>query len=166
MDFLRRLFGGTRPTPTVRQRLDLRSVTLPAGYRYLIQGPLLDVVGESNYRTAIEDAVGRRPEGHQDVVDAALVWEPENEHDPNAIAVQIAGRTCGYVPKPDAVRYRPVMEWCRREGFTPVVRADVRGGWQKDDGSWADFGVRLYAGGSCRPASTSMSGAAGGCRRR
>lgn len=144
MGFLRRLFGGTPPTPQERQRLDLRSEALPDGYRRLVQGPALDVVGESNYRAAIETVVGRRPEGHQDVVDVALVWEPDNAYDPNAIAVQIAGRTCGYIPRPDAARYRQVMEWCRAEGFVPVVRADVSGGWQQADGSWAHFGVRLY----------------------
>jgi hypothetical protein len=146
MGFLRRLFGGPPAAPKERQRLDLRSETLPDGYQHVIQGPSLDVVGESNYRAAIEAAVGRRPEGHQDVTDAALVWEPDNKYDPNAIAVQIAGRTCGYLPRPDAVRYRPVMEWCRAEGFVPVVRADVRGGWQQADGSWADFGITLYVG--------------------
>jgi hypothetical protein len=144
MGFLRRLLGGSPPTPTERQRLDLRAATLADGYERLIQGPMLDVVGESNYRAAIETVVGRRPEGHQDIVDAMLVWEPDNQFDPNAIAVQIGGRTCGYVPRPDAKRYRPVMEWCRTEGFVPVVRADVSGGWRLDDGSWAHFGIRLY----------------------
>jgi hypothetical protein len=155
MGFLRRLLGGqpsTPPeplsgppsTPAERQRRDLRSAPLADGYEHLIQGPSLDVVGVSNYRAAIEAVVGRRLEGHQDVVDAALVWEPNNEFDANAIAVQIGGRTCGYVPRPDAKRYRPVMEWCRAEGFVPVVRGDVSGGWRLDDGTWAHFGVRLY----------------------
>jgi hypothetical protein len=36
------------------------------------------------------------------------------------------------------------MELARTEGFVPVVRADIGGGWEKDDGSWADFGIRLY----------------------
>ena len=25
-----------------------------------------------------------------------------------------------------------------------MVRGDVSGGWEKDDGSWADFSIRLY----------------------
>jgi hypothetical protein len=70
--------------------------------------------------------------------------EPDNPYDENAIAVQLAGRTCGYIPRVDAQRYRPVMEWCRAEGFLPVVRADVRGGGQRNDGSWMDFGITLY----------------------
>jgi hypothetical protein len=146
MNFLRRLFGSPRSpgTPQERQRLDHRAETLPAGYKRLIQGQPLEVHGESHHRAEIEAAVGRRPEGHQDIVDAMLVLEPDNQWDPNAIAVQVAGRTCGYVPKLDAKRYRPVMEWARAQGFVPVVRADVTGGWQLPDGAWADFGIRLY----------------------
>lgn len=151
MNFLRRLLGGgssaaAEPTGEHpgRKRRDLRADALPDGYLRLIQGPSLDVAGESQYRAAIEQAVGRRPEGHQDVIDAALVWEPRNRYDPNAIAVQIQGRTCGYLPREVAERYRPVMEWCRDEGFVPVVRADVSGGWQQSDRSWADFGIRVY----------------------
>lgn len=126
-----------------RERVDLRQ-ELPAGYQILIQGPGVKVVGESRYRDAIERAVGRRPEGHKTIVDAALVAEPTNRYDPNAIAVQLAGQTVGYLAREDAVRYRPVMDWCRAQGFVPCARADVRGGWRKDDGSSADFGITLY----------------------
>ena len=123
-----------------KERRDLRSPSLPAGHRHLIQGPPVDVVGESQYRDAIENSVGRRAEGHQDIVDAVMVREPENRYDPNAIAVQVGGQTCGYLARADAVRYLPVMEWCRSEGFVPVVRGDINGGWRDPDGTWADFG--------------------------
>ena len=153
MGFLRRLFGGSPEQSTMqpvateipaRERRDLRSPSLPAGHRHLIQGPPLEVVGESQYRGAIEDAVGRRAEGHQDIVDAAMVREPANPYDANAIAIQIEGRTCGYLPRADAKRYRAVMEWCRAGGFAPVVRGDVHGGWRQEDGTWGDFEDRLY----------------------
>lgn len=123
--------------------MDLRA-DLPPGHKHIIQGPAIEVVGESHHREDIEAAVGRRPEGHRTIVDAALVWEPDNPADPNAIAVQIAGGTCGYLSRLDAKHYRPVMEWARTQGFVPVVRADVSGGWQMADGSWADLGIRLY----------------------
>jgi hypothetical protein len=131
------------PVGPEHERIDLRG-DLPPGHRYLIQGPGLEVVGESRYRAEIERAVGQRPEGHRTIVDAALVAEPGNPYDANAIAVMIAGRRVGYLSRNDAARYQPVMAWCVSEGFTPVVRGDVRGGWQQDDGSWADFGIRLY----------------------
>ena len=144
MGFLRRLVGGA-PLPSVeppaRERRDLRSPSLPAGYRHLIQGPPLGVVGESQYRDAIENAVGRRAEGHQDIVDAAMVWEPSNPYDANAVAIQIEGRTCGYLARANAKRYRAVMEWCQSEGFVPVVRGDIYGGWRDPDGTWATAGM-------------------------
>lgn len=148
MGFLRRMFGGSSTQAVVelpiRERRDFRSQSLPAGHDHLIQGPALEAVGESQYQDAIDKFVGRRPEGHNDIVDAAMVWEPKNQYDPNAVAVQIGGRTCAYLARADAKRYRPVMEWCRSEGFVPVVRGDVRGGFRQPDGTWADFGIRLY----------------------
>lgn len=149
MDLLRRIVGGGTPRPATppergaRERADLRG-DLPAGCKRLIQGPPLEVAGESHHRDAIEAALGRQPQGHKETVEALLVWEPDNKFDENAIAVKVAGRTCGYIPRFDAKRYRPVMEWCRQQGFVPVVRADVRGGWQQSDGSLADFGITLY----------------------
>ena len=137
--------GGAGPGDSAdeRERVDLRG-ELPADAVQLIQGAGVEVVGESQYRGAIEAVVGRRTAGHKTIVDAALVWEPENRHDPNAIAIKIVGRTCGYLGRADAVRYRPVMEAYRARGQVPYVRGDVRGGWRQDDGSWAHFGITLY----------------------
>jgi hypothetical protein len=129
--------------PDDRARIDLRQ-PLPAGYRHLIQGQGLKVVGESQYRKVIESHVGRRPEGHKTIIDAALVREPGNRYDNNAIAVRFGDKTVGYLARPDAIRYAPVLEWARTQGFVPVTRADVNGGWRQDDGSWADFGITLY----------------------
>jgi hypothetical protein len=125
-----------------KERRDFRSPSLPAGHRHLHQGAAADVVGAS--RTALEKVVGQHPEGHADIVDAAMVWEPENHHDSNAIAIQIGGETCGYLTRPAAAAYRPVMERCRALDFVPVVRGDISGRSRKDDGSWADFSLRLY----------------------
>ena len=55
-----------------------------------------------------------------------------------------AAQSAGYLRRSDARLYGPVMEWCRTQGFAPVVRGDVRGGWRQDDGTWADFGITLY----------------------
>ncbi len=147
MDLLRRLLGGSQSEPdgsAERERRDLRSATLPDGQRHLIQGPQLEVVGESQYRPVFSKMLGRKAEGHLAIVDAAMVWEPKNKYDPNAIAIQVGGVTCGYLVKADAKRYRPVMERCRDQGFTPVVRGDIRGGFRQDDGTWAHYGIVLY----------------------
>lgn len=129
----------SRPT-----RRELRADIGPGRVR-LIQGPPISVVGESHYRPAIQRVVGKRQAaGHKVVVDAELVWQPDNRYDPNAIAVIIAGAKCGHLSRADAVRYRPVMERLRHIGLVPVVRADIYGGFQRDDGDWADFGITLY----------------------
>lgn len=149
---LRGTTPGTKPPPskaratvsTDRQAQDFRAATLPPGFERLIQGPPLNVVGESHYRAKIERVVGRAAEGHADIVDATLVAEPTNKHDPNAIAVQLGGVTCGYLSRTDAKRYGPVVEWATTRGVTPVVRGDVKGGWRDEYGEWADFGIVLY----------------------
>ncbi len=101
------------------------------------------MVGEASYRETIERIVGRQPSGHKVIINAVLVAEPANPYDVNAIAVQVDSRTVGYLSRADALRYKPVMDWARQQGFIPCVRADIDGGWRQDDGSWADFGVRL-----------------------
>ena len=148
MGFLRRLFGGApadpRQEPQERVRADLRG-DLPAGYELMLQGPGLQVVGESKYRAEIEAAVGgKKAVGHKAVVNAALVAEPSNRYDPNAIAVVIGGRTCGYLARADAKRYKPVTDWARQRGVVPCCRADIYGGWREQNASWADFGITLY----------------------
>lgn len=150
MGFLRRILGGAPVPqqepgpPQERGRVDLRG-DLPAGHELMLQGPGLQVVGESKYRAEIESVVGgKKAAGHKAVVNAALVAEPHNRYDPNAIAIVIAGRTCGYLSRAQAKRYQPVMAWASEQGIVPCCRADIFGGWRAQDGSWADFGITLY----------------------
>ncbi len=133
MGFFKRLFGGSEV-----------SASSPVAYRRLDEGPPLAVVGTWHHRDAIDSALGRHPEGHHEVVDALLIAEPDNEFDRNAVAVQIGGEICGYLPRFDAVRYRPVMDRCRSDGLVPLVRAVVMSGRLRPDGSWADVGILLH----------------------
>lgn len=150
MGMFTRLLGGEGRASQERQARHVPAAPRPIAYRRLTAGPALDVVGESFHRDAIEAAVERRPEGHREVVDAVLEAEPDNEFDPNAIAVRIAGQRCGYLSRADAVRYRPVVQSCRADGVVPVVRADLVGGGLRNDGSQADYGVRLHIGSPAR----------------
>jgi ssDNA-binding Zn-finger/Zn-ribbon topoisomerase 1 len=154
MGFLKRLFGAAatapaeRPASTVpdidaRERLDLRG-ELPPDCEVLVQGPPVKVVGESFYRDAIEAAVGLRPEGHRTIVDAAIVLDPDNPVDTDAVAIWIGGRVCGHLSRADAVEWRPVVAWYAHHRITPVARGDVNGGWLQPDGTWADYGITLY----------------------
>jgi hypothetical protein len=48
--------------------------------------------------------------GCEDIGSFALVREPENPYDPNAIRVEVAMFFLGYIPKDDAKRLAPLMD--------------------------------------------------------
>ncbi|PYQ45930.1 MAG: hypothetical protein DMF77_02695 [Acidobacteria bacterium] len=71
---------------------------------------------------------------------ALLVPEPENPHDPNAIAVIVEGQgPVGYFSRRDAVRYRAMAEELIRRDAIAVCEAFLTGGWDDE----ATIGVRL-----------------------
>jgi len=73
--------------------------TIPIG------GPVR-VVGEENYPDAfVRITGGAGPEGYEASVVAVLQPEPENPHDPNAVAVLVAGEKVGYLGRVNAERY-------------------------------------------------------------
>lgn len=102
----------------------------------------LDVVGESNYQDALIAIAGRYTrEGDSVEVEAELVREPSNPHDPNAVAVRIQRRTVGYLSRDQAVRVGGQM---REEGLSVVVcSALIRGGWRTNQYDEGLYGVRL-----------------------
>lgn len=48
--------------------------------------------------------------GWADMDSFVLVREPHNEHDPNAIRVELAGYFLGYIPRKIAEEYAPLMD--------------------------------------------------------
>jgi hypothetical protein len=90
---LRRMFATTRAPeqrrPTARQPTDW------SGYGFL------GVVGESQYQPAL---LGVAKRGR--FCEAALIPEPDNPFDVNAVVVQINGATVGYLPRSHARRYQ------------------------------------------------------------
>lgn len=157
MGFLRRLLGQAEPITHVesdgpaaaRDRFDRPAVDLrravPAGGVLLADGPARKIVGESHYRAAIaRQAGGRRASGTNVTVYAALVREPQNRYDENAVAVQIGGERCGYLTRAAAKSYGPAVELLAGRGQVGFCRAEIRGGWRFDDGTWADYGVTLH----------------------
>ena len=52
--------------------------------------------------------------GCEDIASFALVREPHNSFDPNAIRVEIAGHILGYIPGPHAKEIAPMMDRGRR----------------------------------------------------
>jgi hypothetical protein len=113
---------------------DLSAIVLEGDGRFR-----LPVVGESFYERAFLELVGpRRPEGYNVVVDAALIPENDNHHDPKAVRVEISGKKVGYLSRSMARRFR--MRFARR---TVYCRAKIIGGWDRGGGDSGHYGVRL-----------------------
>jgi len=73
-------------------------------------GDSVEVVGESFYRDALLAATGRR--GNEYVrhpVVAALIREPDNAYDPNAVGVWVEGRKVGHLSVADAIEYQGAL---------------------------------------------------------
>jgi hypothetical protein len=95
------------------------------------------VVGESHYFDALRSVVAtrdRRATGEM-MVQAVLVPEPANRHDPNAVAVTIEGRLVGYLPREDAPAYATVLGPLASRGL--FARLAARLWWEGvRDGDW------------------------------
>ena len=80
----------------------------------------LDVVGESNYKDAIEDAEGmaERDERGNRSVKVALQREPDNPYDINAVSVlSPLGEVMGYLSRADAEEYAPRLDALDAAGY-------------------------------------------------
>lgn len=102
----------------------------------------MDAVGESNYQTALEGLTrGHNRDGHNLLIDAELLREPNNPYDTNAVAVRIGGHTVGYLPREQAVRVASQM---RADGIDRATcGAKIVGGWRTNQFDKGSFGVRL-----------------------
>lgn len=104
----------------------------------------VDVVGESHYQGNLEVICGGRTEDGADKnVEATLILEDENPFDPNAVRVDIEGKTVGYLSRETARNYR---RWLERKGLVhDEIRctAVIKGGWDRGKGDRGHFGVTL-----------------------
>jgi rubrerythrin len=113
----------------------------------------LEAVGESHYQDALWTIVGGRTADYvRHPIIAALVPEFSNEHDANAVVVQIDAHVVGYLSREDAEAYRPAILRIMNETDTIVaLNGLVCGGGRRADGIGrlgvfldhdpADFGV-------------------------
>jgi hypothetical protein len=102
------------------------------------------VVGESHYQDALTAIVGGK--GRDSVripTHATLVPESDNPYDPNAVAVYIAGRKVGHLPRPAAQAFAPVAWRLAEQQQVGTCSATITGGWDRGDGDAGHFGVTL-----------------------
>lgn len=107
----------------------------------------IDVVGESNYQDALEQAVGgRKPKGVNQTVTAELELENDNPYDSNAVAVLIDGAKVGYLSRSNAQLFREEAGDQLESARRILCRGRVRGGWQRGPRDRGHFGVTLDIG--------------------
>jgi hypothetical protein len=119
----------------------------PAGQptAVMLSGGLeVGVVGESHYQDALTAIVGGKgPESVRIPTQATLVPEPDNPYDPNAVAVYIAGRKVGHLPRPAAQAFAPVGRRLAEQRQVGACSATIAGGWDRGDGDTGHFGITL-----------------------
>lgn len=104
----------------------------------------INAVGESNYQADLElIAGGREYDGASLETVATLVPESENPHDPNAVRVDIDGRTVGYLSRRDAVEFRNELANAGYGDAITTCAAMICGGWDRGGDDRGYFGVRL-----------------------
>jgi hypothetical protein len=83
---------------------------------------LLRVVGTSHYQDTLLELSGRKGEEEIRLEKIAVfVPEPDNPHDPNAVAVEIDGRLVGYLSRDENRRWLDVVSGPRRVGCEAMI---------------------------------------------
>jgi hypothetical protein len=146
MDFLRRIFR-SQVTPAAAGSGGPQRVQVPIFDAR--PGTRVEVVGESHYQDALARAAGGRTEdGPARVAQiAGLIAEPSNPYDSNAVMVQINGAVVGYLTRPDAIAYQPVIREVMAQGYPGFgCHASLTGGWDRGGGDRGSIGVALHLG--------------------
>lgn len=117
---------------------DLELATQEAGE------PLVEirVVGESYRQDALCSVAGpKEVQAKQTLVGAVLRCEPTNEHDRDAVRVEVMGQVLGYVAREPAALLSAAIQRCC--GGALEVKGLIVGGWV-DDYSEGQYGVRVW----------------------
>jgi hypothetical protein len=85
---------------------------------------------------------GHCEDGHDKIVAAVLRPEPTNPYDKNAVKVEVAGLTVGYLSREDAINYLKELADLGFRGKATTCRAKIVGGWSNNR-STGSFGVKL-----------------------
>lgn len=146
MGFLDRFFGnaGNRGSASADRyvtAIDAASIEATGRRRKI------EVVGERFRQEAFIPIVG--PKSQEASVNytttAALVPEPENREDRNAVQVIIEGRHVGYLSREQAVGYHSMMKELGNPGRALAnIEARIYGGRIADDGFERAYEVAIY----------------------
>ena len=107
----------------------------------------MEVVGESHYQKELNEICGERSaDGKHIRVEAALVLEKGNRYDRNAVRVDISGKTVGYLRREIAALLRKQFKQDGLREEAVAVDALIQGGFELDEGGFANYGVRIDLG--------------------
>ena len=139
MGILDRLFGGAKPDRLVTA-IDAASLEAQGRRRKI------EIVGERFRQQALVAIAGRKGDDPVNMPHvAALVPEPTNRHDPNAVQVIIDGRHVGYLSREQAVGYHSMMASIDEPGRALAnIEARIYGGRISDNGWVNNYEVSIY----------------------
>ncbi|MEA2424930.1 MAG: hypothetical protein QOH13_1340 [Thermoleophilaceae bacterium] len=110
---------------------------------FLIEGDdLVYVVGTSHYQPELKKVSGRQADEEIRVEKTATLHpEPDNPHDPNAIAVRIDGDLVGYLSRDENVRWQEIVKQLATHDHVAAAEAMVAG--RAPGGGTSNLGVFL-----------------------
>lgn len=107
------------------------------------RGNTFEIVGEASYQDNLLALTGgsKTYDGVKQDIRATLCPEPENPHDPNAVAVFVKKKKVGYLRRDDAPTFLAFLKEVGADCATCDGR--IVGGWDDQMGSEGHFGVKL-----------------------
>ena len=103
-----------------------------------------EVVGESHYQPALRKLVGKHGDDSPRLhVRATLVPDDKNPYDKQAVRVDVDGKPVGHMSRDDARLFRRRLDGAGLKGMPTRCHAMVMGGFVRDGGERASYGVML-----------------------
>lgn len=110
---------------------------------FLIEGDdLVPVVGTSHYQPALSAITGRQADEEiRFETTATLHSEPDNPHDPNAIAIHVQDQLVGYLSRDENPRWQEVVKTLATHEHVGAAEAMIAG--RGPGGGTSNLGVFL-----------------------
>lgn len=99
----------------------------------------MEVVGESHYQPALRAAArGRAADGWDEgiLVEAAVIPDPSNPYDRNAVRIEVDGQLVGHLPRHAAAPYQRELLGAADGGAWGTCTARILGGGHRSYGIW------------------------------
>lgn len=130
--------------PTEAHRRNAAMTGEAAAFRWPEEDDCLDVVGEQSYQANLARLVGDHGSKSVKVSVTALIRpEDDNPHDEKAVGIWIDGYKVGHLGRDDARSFRRRLSAKKLSNQATACSALVMGGFIRDNGERASYGVQL-----------------------